>query len=159
MNEQEPDHRLVYGAVLDAEMWFEVEPLSAARTFGRDAAPEPGCVSLEFGLKPVNDIGLEGPVELLSQLKGALHLTSQRERTQRLGRFNRERDGYSVRISLFEPELDRILKLLVRGLTPCRLKLEFDIEVHQWVEIEGYWDDVRYPHVDIHEYVLDWKPR
>lgn len=159
MSEETVDHRLVYGAVIWPDVWFELEPVSLARTHGRNAAPEPGCVTLEFGLKPLEDIALEGQVESLSALPGVLYVTSQRERTQRLGRISRDANGYSVTINLFEPELDRFLKLLVSGLTPGQLKLEFDIEVHQWVEIEGYWDDVRYPYVDIHEYRIDWKPR
>lgn len=158
MSEQPPDHRLIYGAVIAAEMWFELEPLSAARTFGRDAAPEPGCVAFESALRPLTDIALEGPVKSLSALSGVVRFTSQRERTVRLGRVSRETSGYSVSIHLFEAELDRYLGLLAAGLTPWRLKLEFDIEVPQWFEVGDYWDDVRYPFVDVHEHVLDWRP-
>lgn len=85
-----------------------------------------------------------------------LRLTSQRERTERLGRFSREADGYSIGINLYEAELDRFINLMASGLAPRTLTIEFDIEVAQWFDLGDYWDDVRYPRVNIHEYRIDW---
>lgn len=156
MSDPLPDDRLVSGAVLSAEMWFAIEPVASARTFGRNEAPEPGCVALEYRVSPLTDITLEGPVKFLSALTGTLSVSSQREITQRLGQFRRERDGYRIGISLFEAEIDRFLMLMASGLSPRILKLEFDIEVAQWVELGEYWDDVRYPRVEIHEHYIEW---
>lgn len=156
MSEPPPDDRLISGAVIAAEMTFALDAVAGAITFGRDAAPEPGCVSFRYRVKPLRDVALEGTVKALSGLTGMLRVTSQRERTERLGRFRREADGYSIGINLFEPELDRFLKLMASGLNPRTLLIEFDIEVAQWFELEDYWDDVRYPYVDIHEYRIEW---
>ena len=156
MSQLPPDDRLISGAVIAAEMWFALDSVGSVTTFGRDAAAEPGCVSFRYGLKPLREIALEGTVKALSGLTGVLRLSSQRERTERLGRLSREADGYSVGINLFEPELDRFIQLMASGLTPRTLKIEFDIEVAQWVEVGDYWDDARYPRVDIHEYYIDW---
>ncbi|NEX93811.1 hypothetical protein [Caulobacter sp. 17J65-9] len=153
----EHDERLISGAVITAEMWFELE-LASATVFGRDEAPEPGCFCLRYRVSPLVDVALEGPVKALSQLSGTLAVSNQRERTQRLGRFSREDDGYRIDINLFEAELDRFLKLVGLGLRPRMLKLEFDIEVPQWFELGQYWDDVRYPRVDIHEHWIEWSP-
>lgn len=151
-----PDDRLISGAIIAAELSFELNGVDSVATFGRDAEPEPGCVSFRYRLKPLRDIALEGTVKALSGLTGLLRVTSQRERTERLGRFSREAEGYSVGINLFEPELDRFIKLMALGLTPRTLMIEFDIEVAQWFDVGAYWDDVRYPHVDIHEYRIEW---
>src|SRR5690606_4545669 len=112
MSPHPPDDRLISGAVIAAEMSFAIDSVGGVRTYGRDAAPEPGCVSFRYGLRPLRDIALEGPVKALSGLTGVLRVSSQRERTERLGRFSREADGYSVWINLFEPELDRFIKLM-----------------------------------------------
>lgn len=157
MNEQLPDSRLISGAVISAEMWFELDRVSGATTFGRDAEAAPGCVSLLYRVKPLRDLGLEGPVKALSGLTGECSIASQRERTQSLGRLTREAQGYRIWINLFEAELDRFIGLMASGLTPHTLKVEFDIEVAQWFEMGDYWDDVRYPRVDIHEYHIDWR--
>ena len=156
MSPHPPDDRLISGAVITAEMSFALDSVGGVTTFGRDAAPEPGCVSFRYRLKPLRDVALEGTVKALSGLAGVLRVSSQRERTERLGRFSRETDGYSVGINLFEPELDRFIRLMASGLTPRALMIEFDIEVAQWVEPGDYWDDARYPHVDIHEYRIEW---
>lgn len=156
MSEHLPDERLISGAVIAAEIWFEVGELVGVKTFGRDAAPEPGCVSFQWGVKPGRDVALEGPAMALSGLAGSLQVTSQRERTERLGLFRREQESYSIGINLFEPEADRFLSLMASGLRPRTLLLEFDIEVVQWFECENYWDDVRYPYVNIHEYRIEW---
>jgi hypothetical protein len=158
MDEQQPDARLIYGAVITPEMWFEIEAASAATTYGRDAAAEPGCIAVRYRAKPVRDVVLEGPVKILSELTGTLSIGSQREIIQRLGRFSRQTNGYQISINLFEAELDRFLKLMASGLRPRILKLEFDIEVPQWFELGEYWDDLRYPDVPIHEYWIEWSP-
>jgi hypothetical protein len=159
MTELPPDDRLISGAVVTAEMWFELDDVAVARTFGLDTLQEPGSVSFQFSVTPQCDVALEGPTKALSALSGQLHVSSQRERTGRLGRLCRDADGYSIWINLFESELDRFLRLLGLGLRPRALRLEFDIEVAQWVDDADYWDDARYPRVDIHEYCISWSPR
>lgn len=156
MSEPPYDDRLISGAVIAAELAFTLDDVATVRTFGRDAAPEPGCVSFRYGVNPLLDLSLEGPVKVLSGLTGTLRVTSQRERTERLGRLTREADGYSIAVNLFEPELDRFIRLMASGLKPRNLHVEFDNEVVQWFEVGDYWDDVRYPSVNIHEYLIEW---
>ena len=156
MSQHPPDDRLISGAIIAAEMSFALDAVESAATYGRDAAPEPGCVAFRYRVEPLRDIALEGPVKALSGLTGVLRVNSQRERTERLGRFSREANGYSIWINLFEPELDRFIKLMASGLTPRTLMIEFDVEVAQWFDVGDYWDDVRYPRIDIHEYRIEW---
>lgn len=156
MGERLSDDRLVSGAVIPAEIGFTLDTVSSAITLGRDASLEPGCVSLEYPLKPLRDLALEGPIRVLSGLPGVLRVTSQRERTQRLGRLRRDADGYSLEIHLFETELDRFIGFVAAGLKPTTLAVEFDVEVAPWFEMGDYWDDVVYPVVDIHEYRIGW---
>lgn len=156
MSEHTYDDRLISGAVIATEMAFALDDVVDVKTFGRDAAPEPGCVSFRYRVKPLRDLRLEGPVKALSGLTGMLRVTSERERTERLGRFTREADGYGIAINLFEPELDRFIGLMASGLKPRNLHLEFDNEVVQWFEVGDYWDDVRYRSVSIHEYLIEW---
>lgn len=156
MSELSPDDRLISGAVISAEIWFALDAVSAAVTFGRDEVLEPGCVSFRYGVRPLRHLTLEGEVKSLSDLTGILCVSSQRERTERLGSFRRQSAGYSVEINLLEAELDRFIGLLASGLIPRTLKVEFDIEVAQWFDMSDYWDDVRYPIVDLHEYHIEW---
>lgn len=156
MSEHTYDDRLISGAVITAELAFALDDGEVVRPFGRDPTPEPGCVSFRYGVKPLLDLSLEGPVKVLSGLPGTLRVTSQRERTERLGRLTREANGYSIDIHLFEPELDRFIRLMASGLKPRNLHIEFDNEVVQWFQIGDYWDDVRYPSANIHEYLIEW---
>jgi hypothetical protein len=154
-DDRPPDDRLVSGAVISTFLYFDVKTRQA-RMFARDAA-ERGFVYLDCELTPAIDLTLEGEKKTLSLLSGELTLGPQRELTRSVGQLQRwAGDRYAVSLYLYEHEVPNLLALISGGFEPTALKLEFDIEVEQWVELGDYWDDVRYPSVDIAEYTLTW---
>lgn len=154
---QNDDPRLVYGVACTCEMFFQVGALEAS-TYGH-ASGRPGDVVLHLQITPDPDIRLEGSPDSLAQMPGQLTLISGRERAERVGYIHRMRpDRYEAVLFLFKEEVDHTLRLLAAGLRPRRLRLESDSEFHQWVDSENYWDDVRYPLVELTEFSLRWGP-
>jgi hypothetical protein len=149
----DPDPRLVHGAVIDGPLLFEVGPASAWM-FGGASTLGP---SFRFDLSATTEAHLESGA-VLPGIAGTLVLAPGRETREAAGRLNRTgAAAYQVQIRLTEPEWDQARELLAQGFRLRRLQIDFDAEVHQWVDIDGYWDDVRYPAVDVDSYRLEWE--
>ena len=157
MDQDPPDDRLISGAVIMGDYWFEVgAPM--ATTYGFSTG-EVSPVTLHADLDIMRDKKLESPAGSMSKLGGRLTLSPGREARGKAGLLVREPpDHYSVSLHMYEREAAQALQLLAGGFRICRLHIEFDIEVTQYFAgmQQDYWDDLRYPRVDIFEYSMDW---
>jgi hypothetical protein len=158
MTTDAPDDRLISGAVIMGDFWFEVGATTMATTYGFSTGTV-SPVTLHADLAIMGDKKLESPAGSLSRLGGALHLAPGRESKGKAGRLVREPpDHYAVNLHMYEREAAQVLQLLAGGFRIARVHVEFDIEVTQGFAAmqDDYWDDLRYPRVDIHEFSLDW---
>lgn len=150
-----PDDRLISGAVIAHQLWFDVGPpmltTSSSLQHSRNGR------SIYFDISSMHDIRLEGAAGSLKKQLGNLCLYRDRELARCVGRLSAEPpDHYGITLHLDGDEFDGAWQLLLAGYHLERLEIEFDNEVEQWVETDGYWDEVRYPHVKIDSYRLDW---
>ena len=134
---------------------IEARPSGSAHPNG-----QPGGVSFELRISPDPDIRLEGPPHSLAAVPGVLWLYPNRERAQRVGYITRSAGlgYYNVSLFLFDSEMAHVLALLAAGLRPHRMRLESDSEWQQWADSDEYWDDVRYPLVELTDFSLKWAP-
>jgi hypothetical protein len=157
MAEDAPDDRLISGAVILGDFWFKVgAPM--ATTYGFSTGT-PSPVTVHADLAVMRDKRLQSPAGSLSKLGGRLSVSPCRETKGKAGLLVREPpDHYSVNLHMYEKEAAQALQLLAGGFRICRLHIQFDIEVTEYFgeSHDDYWDDLRYPMVDIYEFSLDW---
>jgi len=149
------DDRLISGAVICAQLWFDVG--APMLTMSSSLNHDRGGHAIHHDLTVLHDIRLGGPAGSLKRQSGRLSLFDGREQALRVGQLAAEPpDHYSLWLNLSADEFDTAWQLLLAGYRLARVEVEFDNEVEQKVDTAHYWDDVRYPVVEVDSYRLDW---